>query len=396
MSLSVRTPEYKIPEYSLTGDLLAYMNCGLQYRYHNRGSLPPSLPVQLWFGEFVHGLMGESYLEWSEIDERQEFPWGWEEVIRPIELRISRRLKSQGLNPAPRVFCPYESDYDRSGLCLDPNHPHKLIASQRADEAINTWGRYLFPLIDEPEVKLKGIRNMPSYIPDISRSNYYGITGIIDVLSSVNIESAQTDNLILRYLDQNHVISDMIESLEDTEYEIIIDYKGTRRPSTDDPMWDAHNWQILTYAWLRRQQPNSRRIISGIIFYLNELAPSRTDLNRLRREIEDGITDIIPEQEDLEALFRWAGSGEPPEISRDLRTSRSIRVIPTDDASILNSLNRFDNVVNNIENCVLEEMRGNGILGSWNPVPRRRTCTACDFKTFCTNPAPRRYDVSIP
>ena len=32
MTLTVRDPAYIIPSYSLTGDLLAYRRCGLQYR----------------------------------------------------------------------------------------------------------------------------------------------------------------------------------------------------------------------------------------------------------------------------------------------------------------------------------------------------------------------------
>ena len=203
MSLSVRQAPYKIPEYSLTGDLLAYLTCGLQYRYYNRGSLPPSTPVQLWFGEFIHSVMEEAYLEWQHNPSRKQFPWSWDPEIRDIELRINRRLRARGLNAQPWLFCPYDSSFTQQGWCPDGNHPHQLIASQRAREAINTWGSHLFPLIEEAEVRLKGIQDMPNYLSGISRCNYYGITGVVDVISYVNLQHAPSGNLILHRIHIN-------------------------------------------------------------------------------------------------------------------------------------------------------------------------------------------------
>ena len=394
MPLSVRGQPYKIPEYSLTGDLLAYLTCPLQYRYHNKASLPPSTPVQLWFGEFIHSVMEEAYLEWQEEQQRRRFPWKWDPEIREIELRINQRLRARGLNPPPRLFCPYDSSINRQGWCSDANHPHKLIASQRAEAAINTWGQHLFPLIDEAEVRLKGIRPMPNYQPGISRCNYYGITGVVDVISSVNLQNAPSGNLILHYLHQNTDLQRTIANF--TEYEIIIDYKGMRRPSTNDPTWQYHAWQILTYAWLRSQQPQSKLIMAGILFYFNELTSSQEDMEKLQNDVNSGTTDIMPKGEDLQTIRNWRRNTPPPVLSTPFREQRSIRIIPVNDSYIQNSLQQFDGVVGEIELCVLSETSGGGILHSWRPNPIKENCTACDFKTFCPNPAPRRYHPTVP
>ena len=414
MKLSTKSKEYIIPEYSLTGDLLSFLTCNLQYRYQNKGNLPPSMPVQLWFGEFIHGSLEEAYLKWKKYskDDPLEFPWDWEDEIQPIEELITSRLKIKGLNP-PNEY-------------LNNYGPKDNIYSARLERSINLWGPHLFPLIDDTEVLIKGLRPLEN---ENSRSDYYSINGVVDVLSSKKVEresqkinnksfqqtldSYFNPNILLDYLSKNEEFKKLLVNGLD-EYEIIIDYKGMRRPSAPSKeefskiqsmmingdindsedyinykAWIQQQWQILTYAWLRKNQQNSEKPVIGIIFYLNELVPSTDDLVAIREDLKNDTTDIskdlIP-KEDWNKLIHWDEKYDLP-IHRDLsdkfKMDRSIRIINLNEELMENSLKEFDKVVNDIESSLMKEMNGCNIKEAWKADAEERTCTACDFRTFC-------------
>ncbi len=391
MTLTNRETPYIIPEYSLTGDLLSYQVCPLQYRYNNRGALPPSKPVQLWFGEFIHGIMEESYNQWRENTNFHDFPWDWLMDIRPLELTINRRLNARGLSTPRNLLCPYNDQENRVMGCRDNHHPHKLIGSQRADVAINMWGKHLFPLVDTAEVKLKGCRELHS--PETERrSDYYGITGIADVISSISLREADADNKIMQYLSSDPTVRNMMSVYEDDEFEIIIDYKGMRRPSIfDSPnhpnqTWISHEWQILTYAWLRSHQPESKKPIAGILFYFDELVPALKEIQFLKKEIRETRTDIIPsDPSDIDLLGRTNPRYIREHLSNDLRERRSIRVIPITDERIETALMEFDTIVAEIEKSVVNEIHTGQIKQCWtaNDSNPENTCTVCDSRYFC-------------
>jgi len=371
MSLSVKKPPYVIPSYSLTGDLLSYLTCGLQYRYHNRGALPPSTPVQLWFGEFIHGVMEEAFLRWKT---RQEsFPWAWKPTVWEIEEYVDRRrLRPKGLVPPPNLF-------DATGRT-------QRLASRRAQIAINTWGPHLFPLIETAEVKLKGVR--PLNVAGIrARADYYEVQGIVDVLTRVSLGNAASTNEIVLALERR------LGKLRDygPEFEVIVDYKGMRRPGTNQREWNQFEWQLRTYSWLRQAQPTARPVAAGIVLFLNELEPSAEDMKALKEELRSRGTDVTPEGDDRTAIDRWKPKASVPPLSAALRMSRSIHVVSMSSDLITRGLTEFDRVVGQIETAVYSEVTGNGITQAWvgtylasgNPEPEDRVCTACDFQPFC-------------
>ena len=411
MKLPSRSKAYMIPEYSLTGDLLSFLTCNLQYRYQNKGTLPPSKPVQRWFGEFIHGVLEEAYIQWKQ--ENTQFPWDWKEDIRPIEDLIDLRLQVRGLYPHDEdLFFSILNQPDNDLTIDDLNeHDHKKLASARAEKAINIWGKYLFPLIDSSELLIKGVRQMPDYDENISRSNYYGINGVVDVLTSMKInktlEQSTLDNYnnkIIEFLKKDPDFQERISNYsEGDDYEIIIDYKGMKRPpvkmidSKAEDKWENHKQQILTYSWLRSKQEDAKPIVAGIIFYLNELVPSKEDLVLIKDEINNDLTDVGQKyQNDVDLINKWEEEDKAPELSDDFKIDRSIRIINVDEEEQGKALSKFDRVVADIENSLIKEMKGCKIQDAWKADSDERTCSACDFRTFCKNNSVKTKDFKIP
>jgi hypothetical protein len=391
MTLSVRPTPYIIPAYSLTGDLLAYLRCGLQYRYQHRGTLPPSKPVQRWFGEFLHGVMEEAYRQWTVAP--LPFPVS-DSYLLSIEQLIIERLGARGIWPRNQAICDLRAR--AAGTLVDD------LAHRRARASVNIWGPHLFPLIAQAEVRLKGIREMPGSVA-IARADYYEVQGIVDVLTSVELSTADPTNRLLLEIRGDPAVARALgqviaqqNTANSSKCEIIVDYKGMRRPSyKDDPTAEHIYWQILTYAWLRGQQPEASPVVGGVLLFLNELEPSRDDMEELCGELfGPGAprTDVIPLGTDLANLRAWYGrryQGTPPTLSLDYRIKRSIRVVSVSSTEVQRSLQAFDLTVAEIETSVAEESSGRLLTACWRnrqsttPDPKDQTCAVCDFRTYC-------------
>ncbi len=387
MDLEVKRPEHIVPSYSLTGDLLSYLRCRLQYRYHNGSALPPSRPVQLWFGEFLHGTLEMSYRFWADGhrdgQEPPSFPWpctkrqwrqdtpNWEQYdIGRFAHSVEEALRLQGKQA--RSTSARNSAY------------------RRVEIAVNELGPHLFPLIAAAERKVIGTRSVP--VGDIElRCNNYEVHGVIDVLTHVTLLQGSDDNLIRRCVDE------VCESLLGT-FEVIVDYKGTRRPSINEPSWDQGDWQIQTYAWLRQRQPNALRVAAGILIYINELAPGNEEVQALRQGLDSGDTDVAPVvgSHDEQIVRMWRPGMDASQLSLGFRLRRAIRVIPISSQSIDFALNEFDQVVRRAEEDVIAEATGGDILHAWAPnCQDQATCAACDFRHFCPSPAGVRKDYKV-
>ena len=138
-------------------------------------------------------------------------------------------------------------------------------------------------------------------------------------------------------------------------------------------------------------------MIAGIIFYLNELVPSKEDLVLIKDEINNNLTDVGSEyQSDVDLINNWEEEDKAPDLSDDFKIDRSIRIINVDEEEQVNALLKFDSVVANIENSLIKEMKGCKIQDAWKADSDERTCSACDFRTFCKNNSVKTKDFKIP
>src|ERR1700730_1107282 len=241
MALEARRGARLVPSYSLTGDLLSFLRCGLQYRYQSGSSLPPSRPVQLWFGEFIHGVMEAAYRLWSSTSSPPPFPW----PCNP----------SQFLNPPPTQRAPHDIGTIgdvveatlRSQGKISRSRAARESAYERANAAVNEIAPHLFPLVASAEQRVIGTRTIPRTggggAADL-RANRYELHGVIDVLTDVQLHSVSSGNVLREAIER------ACPNLP-SHFEVIVDYKGSRRPATNHAFWNQGEWQLQTYAWLR-------------------------------------------------------------------------------------------------------------------------------------------------
>jgi hypothetical protein len=368
MELSRRPPIYELPSYSLTADLLGFLRCGLQYRYTRLGRLTPSRPVQMWFGQFVHGVLEEAFRRYATARDAggdETPPWS-AATLEEIRDLVKTRLASQGLHA-------WDADLEALG-------------DARADAAVNELGAALFPLIHRAEVRLTGSRPLPPIDSKLQfrEADRYEIVGVVDVISHVELQDTGLKNNLLVELLARELGGGL-----PGEFELIIDYKGMRRPpvrggGARPTLWEIYGWQLQTYAHLRRAQEDHLPIAAGVILYLNELVPTRSDINQLRKEIASDHTDVKPPvgSDADKQLAVWAKVGDP--LPFEFRLERAVRIVPVGDATIAHALDQFDTVVTRIETCRGQELQDGQIVSAWEKNSTDdATCVACDSRTFC-------------
>jgi hypothetical protein len=173
----------------------------------------------------------------------------------------------------------------------------------------------------------------------------------------------------------------------------MVDYKGAAGPyigHTKADYCQQHDWQIQMYAWLRGRKADAKPVVAGIVLYINELLPSRSDVVGLREQIRNKKTDIVPARgsQDYYVLTTApAGSAPGPALTEAFRIQRALRVIPVTPASIAVAGTEFDQVVVDIESRIHREIAVGDVSQAWVPTCQDPdTCVACDSRYYCPKP----------
>lgn len=119
----------------------------------------------------------------------------------------------------------------------------------------------------------------------------------------------------------------------------------------------------------------------------------------IKEDLYYHLTDVGDSEEysdDIELIENWSEDAEMPKLSEKFKIDRSIRIIPINENKINEALEKFDDVVEKIETSIIKEINGSKIQDAWNAEAEERTCSACDFRTFCKNNKNKNEEFKIP
>jgi hypothetical protein len=257
---------------------------------------------------------------------------------------------------------------------------------------VRDLGPLLFPVISQAEVRLTGTRAMRTdLIPAELRLrgiDRYEMAGVVDVITDIELaDPALAANPLVE------AVGAVLSVPHPRRFEVIIDYKGMRRPPQGTPaggrdFWRIYEWQVQTYAQLRSVQADARPVAAAALLYLNELLPTWNDLALMRAEIDAGTTDVVPVPgSDVDRMIRSRRRGDPdlpPPLPFEFRLRRALRIVPVSSSTQDRAAEEFDKVVARIEAAKVEEQLAGVIIASWpKDTSDAGTCSACDFRPVC-------------
>ncbi len=338
MQLSTRRIDDISEPFHLYNDLAAFARRQLKppfkARDPSKGPYQPRAFIVLAWNEAL-----EHYLDERQKGLNDPPPWS-DDALDSLLKRGFQRMMTESLLPP----------------CSGPS----AVEWDHAKAVINEFGAVFFPLIRESGISVKSARLIPKYkFPSAWRSeptNACEIMAETDIISHDRLNASRPTTKALQ-----RVIRAVMPFNAPTPFEIVVVYKGRRRPpflgadALDvDTQWNIDKCCLHYLAHLRHQQNPTVPVIGGMIVYLNELCPTLEALSRFFVEVQYGATDIIPLQGgDLERGFKgWANlpknvraRANVPQMPLVFRLNRAVRLFHITPKTMKQAMKMMDELV---------------------------------------------------
>lgn len=272
--------------YSVTSDILSFRRCPRQYGFEVEHGYQPSRTSQLFYGTIIHQVLDRAHAHYGGlIDPSTRGAFPSDEDIERYFRQVQASLRARGIRGA-RVAVEEQA--------------LRLVQIFNREE-----GPTLYPRVVDTEHRMQ------------SDETDFILHGTVDVLAAPDVTDRGFD------------------SLE------IWDYKGLKRPQSNDPRLLDFEFQMLVYAALYHRRHGVYPWLANL-YFLNELAD-----------------DSRPMEE---------------------RRQRALLHVPIDHSRVQSALNNFKMTVDHIEGARANQNWPAPVIGQG---PGEETCVACDARWNC-------------
>ncbi|MBO8172416.1 MAG: PD-(D/E)XK nuclease family protein [Bacillaceae bacterium] len=265
-------------KYSITADILSYQRCPIQYGAFSTRKYEPSLSLELFYGDIIHQVLDQAHAHYNgKFDPSLRGTYPTDEDIERYFDEVENSLKARGLRATDKVR----------------DKALNILKKFNEIEGPNLYNRIL-----DTECKLQA-----------DRADYI-LHGNVDVLA--------------------------VSEDDETEVEIW-DYKGTDKPSINQPEYKQYEFQMQVYAELYRRK-KGKPPKKAVLYFLNEL----------------------------------------DHVESNYRPQNAIMEVELNPSEVEVAMSNFDKTVGEIESC-----RDNNTWSYPETDPSEKTCDACDLRWNC-------------
>lgn len=371
-----------IRDFSISGDLIPYRRCGLQYRHYGVDNLPRSDVSRLWASNFIEAFEKEAYHAWcikKELGVDRN-------VSNELSRIVNRSLRTKGLIPNP---ISYEDD---------PNGVSEKLMNLRAYDVLTFLVNDLFPLICDNNIAIRyrdSSMNISSKDCDDSEDMHiyndfvgFSIYDTCGLIRGISILEAPENNPIRKAFG-----SDIERITNDSE--VLFQICGMNSPlNKTSGRHEVLFEELRALMEMRNRNTISEgpKVVAGILLFLNELHISKRMMKAEQIRMYDPNVEI--DLDDMDAVLEMEDGNQP---SWDYRLKKCIKVEYYDQKICSRNLGSIVQLGTEIStNMEQDIMDPSNLISRWEPGQYDEIlCSSCDFRYCCPEvPLEKRYIIS--